>query len=148
MWQRLISGALLATLVAPYGCAQRYQVPSPELMRGDVIENVHVTTADGYEYDFEEGGVRGDTFYGILIEEVEQLDTEDEIYISLERREVPIPISTVIGVEGTKQALSPNNLYLLGAIGAGAVVVGALSGVELSDIAPRGSGNASKPIPR
>jgi len=148
MWRRWISGMLLVTMLAPYGCAQRYQVPAPELMRGDVIDDVHVTTADGYEYDFEQGVVRGDTFYGILVEEVEQIDDDDEIYIALERREVPIPISSVIEVEGTKSSLSANNLYLLGAIGAGAVVVAALSGVELSDIAPRGSGNASKPIPR
>jgi hypothetical protein len=135
-------------LVGLTGCAQRYTVPNPELMRGDTVTNVWVRTADGYEYHFQRAAVDGDEFVGTLVEEVETLGEGDEVYVAHEVREVRIPISNVITVEGEKRFLNDNALYVAGAVGIGAIVFATLAGTEVTDTQQRGSGPAIKPPPQ
>ncbi len=137
---------LLVGLVAlsAVGCAQRYTVASQDLMRGQVVDNVYVRTADGYEYHFNKGVVEGGTFVGTLIEEVETLGDDGSIFVANEVREVRLPISTVIEVEREKRVLSSNTLYVAGMVGAGAIIYAAVTGVEQSDSRNRGSGPAIK----
>lgn len=141
-----MAGAMLLALGA-FGCAQRYTVESRDLMRGDVVEDVHVQTSDGYDYHFHKGQVRGDQFVGILVEEVEVVGENDEVYVTNEVREVELPLSTIVEVVASERKVSSNALYVAGALGAGAIVYAALSGDDSSDITPRGSGNAIKVVP-
>ena len=77
-------------------------------MRGEIIENAHVITLDGYHYDFERGHVEGDTFVGLLLEEVEAIDENDQVYVTHEVREVRIPLSQVRDVASTDRKMSPH----------------------------------------
>ncbi len=145
MWKRIVSGALVVSMLGSMGCAQRHVVPGVNLMRGDVVENVHIKTTDGYTYDFDRGYVRGETFFGTLVEDVEELTDSGDVYLREQAREIPIPISSIVKVEQTTRSISSNTVYVVGAIGAGAILVAALSGSDLSDVSARSTGVASKP---
>jgi hypothetical protein len=147
MRTRLLTTVLLAAVLGTFGCAQRYTVESRDLMRGDAVEDVHVRTADGYDYHFHRGQVRGDQFVGVLVEEVEVVGEDDQIYVTNEVREVELPLSTVVEVVASKRKISSNALYVAGAVGAGAIVYAALSGDDILGTSQRGSGPAIKPVP-
>lgn len=140
--------AMVAVLaLGSFGCAQRYTVESRDLMRGDVVNDVHVKTADGYDYHFHRGQVRGDQFVGVLVEEVEVVGEDDDVYVTNEVREVELPLDTIVEVIASKRKVSSNALYVAGAVGAGALVYAALSGDDIIGSTARGSGPAIKPVP-
>ena len=109
---------------------------------------VHVETADGYQYYFAHGQVRGNTFFGTLVEDVEEVGDDGEMQLTTQSREVPIPISTILRVDSVRRGVSANTLYLAGALGAGAVIYAAVSGSDEADVTTRGTGPATKPPPR
>lgn len=143
MKRTILIGSLVA-LSASWGCAERYPVASRDLMRGVVVKDVFVRTIDGYEYHFDEGAVQGDQFVGRLMEEVEQVDERGRVYVANEVREVELPLGNVVEVEGIKRQVSPNTIYVAGAVGVGALVYAAVSGTDVTDARPRATGNAIK----
>jgi len=141
-------GWLAAAVLVASGCAQRYQVPSADLMRGTVMNDLTVETADGYRYEFDAGQVRGDTFFGTLVEDVEEVGEDGDLRLTTVTREVPIPVASVLRVDGVRRGVSSNTLYLAGALGASAVIYAAVSNGDDGDITTRGSGVAGKDHPR
>jgi hypothetical protein len=138
---------VFATLLLAAGCAQRYQVPSADLMRGAVMSDLTVETSDGYRYDFSEGQVRGDTFFGTLVEDIEEVGEDGDLHLTTVEREIPIPLSSVIRVDGVRRGVSSNTLYLAGALGASAVIYSVVSSGDDVDVSTRGTGPAGKDIP-
>ncbi len=136
-----------AMLFTAAGCAQRYAVPSRDLMRGQVVEDVYVRTADGYEYYVNRGAVEGDDFVGTVVEEVESIGEDGGVFIANEVREIRLPISSIVAVQGEKRYVSPNALYVAGALGVGVIIFATITSVDENDVASRGSGPAVKPPP-
>ena len=71
------------------------------------------------EYEFEHGYVEAGTFFGTLVEEVEAVNEDGDLYVLLEQREVPIPIASILEVETVKRGMSSNAIYVASAVGAG-----------------------------
>ena len=141
---RLFATTLVAALVL--GCAERYVVPPQVLMRGQVIDDAIVSTADGYEYSFDRAVVDGHVLRGTLLEEVELVDEKGNVYVATESRNIELSISDVIEVQSVKRKMSSNTMYVAGAVGAGALVYAVVSGSDLIDGRARGSGPAIKTV--
>ena len=65
---------------------------------------------------------------------------DGDLYVVLEQREVPIPISSILEVEASQPGMSNNAVYVAGALGAGALILTAISGSDLTNGRPRSNG--------